>query len=203
VARAHRPEAHRLPDDGATSDPELIRAVQEGSAAALETLYRRYLPSIWRYVCARLGGDGPAAEDVVSETFLAAIRAVGEIDPHRGPLCAWLTGIARHKLGDHWRRARRRPRQLASPVAERSGAPDPPAPDGAAEAAESRAIVVRAMAALRDDERMALEWKYLDALAVRQIADRLGRSEKAAEALLYRARKSFRAVFEGFGASAD
>jgi hypothetical protein len=38
--------------------------------------------------------------------------------------------------------------------------------------------------------------KYLDALRVREIADRLGETEKAVEALLYRARREFRRLFE-------
>jgi DNA-directed RNA polymerase specialized sigma24 family protein len=48
------------------------------------------------------------------------------------------------------------------------------------------------MDALPDDQRLALEWKYLDGLPVREIAHRMGRTEKAAETLLYRARNAFR-----------
>jgi len=47
-----------------------------------------------------------------------------------------------------------------------------------------------------DVERVALEWKYLDGLSVQEIAARLARTEKAAEALLYRARRSFLRIFE-------
>ncbi len=38
----------------------------------------------------------------------------------------------------------------------------------------------------------ALEWKYIDGLSVREIAERLTLSEKAAESVLTRARESFR-----------
>ena len=51
------------------------------------------------------------------------------------------------------------------------------------------------MAQLVDEERLVLEWKYVDEMAVKEIAVRLGRTEKAVENLLYRARKSFRAAF--------
>ena len=40
----------------------------------------------------------------------------------------------------------------------------------------------------------ALEWKYLDEIPVREIAARLGLSEKAAESLLTRARAAFRTL---------
>jgi DNA-directed RNA polymerase specialized sigma24 family protein len=41
-----------------------------------------------------------------------------------------------------------------------------------------------------------LEWKYLDGLRVREIAQRLGETEKAVETVLYRARIEFRRLFE-------
>ena len=46
------------------------------------------------------------------------------------------------------------------------------------------------------EERVVLEWKYLDRCTVREIAERLGRTEKGAEALLYRARNAFRTAYE-------
>jgi DNA-directed RNA polymerase specialized sigma24 family protein len=41
-----------------------------------------------------------------------------------------------------------------------------------------------------------LEWKYIDGLSVREMADRLGRTEKAVESVLFRARAAFRTLFE-------
>jgi RNA polymerase sigma factor (sigma-70 family) len=61
--------------------------------------------------------------------------------------------------------------------------------------AETRDAVIRALDALADEERLVLEWKYVESLSVRDIAERLGRTEKAAEAILYRARISFRATY--------
>jgi DNA-directed RNA polymerase specialized sigma24 family protein len=52
---------------------------------------------------------------------------------------------------------------------------------------------------LADEERLVLEWKYLDRLAVRDMADRLGRTEKSVESILYRARRSFRSAWERLG----
>ena len=49
------------------------------------------------------------------------------------------------------------------------------------------------MAGLDDLQRIAMEWKYIDGLTVREIAEQLGRAEKAIEGILYRARTAFRA----------
>lgn len=178
------------------TDAELIRAVQAGDEAALETLYRRHLPSVWRYAYAQLAGNSAAAEDVVGETFLAAVRQAARLDPTGGSVSGWLIGIARHKVADHRRRTGRQP--SADPT-QAEGERDPsPAADPAApvEAAETRARVTAVMDRLPDDQRLTLEWKYLEDLSVRDIAGRLGRTEKAVEATLYRARQSFRAEYE-------
>jgi predicted RNA polymerase sigma factor len=45
---------------------------------------------------------------------------------------------------------------------------------------------------LSDQYRLALEWKYVDQLSVREIAVRFGLTEKAAESILFRARRELR-----------
>jgi RNA polymerase sigma-70 factor (ECF subfamily) len=178
------------------NDAQLVRAVQSGDEAALETLYERYLPSVWRFACSQLAGDLNAAEDVVSETFLAAVRQIGRIDPDGGAFIGWLTGIARHKVADV-RRGRIRIAAVDAADLPDDAAPIQSAgPPAAAEAAEARASVRSVMAAMDDQERLALEWKYIDGLSVREMADRLGRTEKAVESVLFRARAAFRTLFE-------
>ncbi len=180
------------------TDADLIRAIQSGDTAALDTLYRRYLPSVWRYAFARLRGDTAATEDVVSETFLAAVRRIDRLKPEGGSVAGWLIGIARHKIGDLWRRRRRvhtggaaEDRAEATP-----GGIDPAVP---LEAAETRARVAEVLDTLPDDQRMGLEWKHVEKLSVREIARRMGRTEKAAETVLYRARKAFREAYDTAG----
>src|SRR6266498_133345 len=66
------------------------------------------------------GADGPLADRpwvyqqaLTSETFLAAVDAVRR--DHRPPInAAWLIGVARHNLVDHWRRQAREERGLAA-----------------------------------------------------------------------------------------
>jgi RNA polymerase sigma-70 factor (ECF subfamily) len=186
-----------LRETDSVADAELLRLVQQGSKAALGALYHRYLPPVWRYVCTRAQGDRHTAEDVVSETFLAALAGLKNLDADGRSLYPWLIGIARHKLGDHRRQARSSRVQLESPGTD---PPDPSVandPQRQLETAENRSQAAQAMARLPDEERLLLEWKYVDELPVRAIAQRIGRTEKAVENLLYRARNSFRAVFRG------
>ena len=178
-------------------DPELVRLVQGGSRAAVEALYERYLPPVWRYVYTQVHGDEHAAEDVVSETFLAAISGLLKLDPEGGSLYAWLIGVARHKVSDHRRRLRRLRDDPIALSRGRGDARETADPQGSLEAAEEKTQVAGTMARLSNEERLVLEWKYVEELSVREMARRIGRTEKAVENLLYRARKSFRAAFEG------
>jgi RNA polymerase sigma-70 factor (ECF subfamily) len=175
-------------------DADLIRAVQGGDRASLTVLYRRHVAGVWRYVSARLPRDRQATEDVVSETFLAAIRTVQTFDPRHGTVYAWLLGITRNKLRDHWRRAGRGVEDAAMP-ADLLAESDSAGPEERAIAGEVKDAVARALDALDDEQRLVLEWKYLESLSVREIAERLGRTQRAVEAILYRARTAFRAIY--------
>jgi RNA polymerase sigma-70 factor, ECF subfamily len=176
------------------NDGDLIQAVQDGDSVSLTVLYQRYVKAVWRYCNAHLPRDKQGAEDLVSETFLAAIRNIRRFDPRHGTVYGWLLGIARNKLRNHWREA-------TSVTPDRTTIDRcvadcrPVGPDQNLLAAETRQSVLHTLDALEDEERLALEWKYMEMLSVRDIAERLGRTEKSVEAILYRARLSFRSAY--------
>ena len=60
---------------------------------------------LFKYAIFRLR-DETAAEDVVQETFLAALKAYGKFEA-RGSERTWLVGILKHKITDHFRRVSR------------------------------------------------------------------------------------------------
>jgi RNA polymerase sigma-70 factor, ECF subfamily len=162
------------------ADQELIRRVREGDSDAVAELYERYAPVVWRYVFARMRQDSHAGQDVLSETFLAAIRGL-KSGAAAENVAGWLTGIARNKLADwHRQRGESARHENAAAIEETS----------------SSSVVADVLDGLPPEERVILEWKYLDRCTVREIAQRLGRTEKAVEGLLYRARNAFRAAYE-------
>jgi RNA polymerase sigma-70 factor (ECF subfamily) len=155
-------------------------------------LYDRALPQVFGYLRPRCGSE-PVAEDLTAETFLAAVTSV-----HRGAVSqvtiAWLVGIARHKLVDHWRRSEREERKLASVRASASEPTDDPW-DAQIDATAARDVLSR----LGAHHRAALTLRYLDGLSVPEVAEQLDRTLHATEALLVRARTAFRAAYEERG----
>jgi DNA-directed RNA polymerase specialized sigma24 family protein len=61
---------------------------------------------------------------------------------------------------------------------------------------ETRDQVLEILDSLPERQRMALEWKYVEDLRVREIAERWGETEKVVESTLYRARREFRRRFD-------
>lgn len=142
-------------------------------------------------------GDAGVAEDVTAETFLAAVDAVRR-DAVGNLTTAWLITVARNKLVDHWRRAAREERTLAL-----AGA-DEPAADDPWDAHIDAGLAASVLGGLGAHHRAALTLRYVDGLPVPQLAELLGRTVHATEALLVRARAAFRRAYEAEeGGAAD
>lgn len=159
-----------------TASPEQRRALVD--------LYDRALPDVYGYLASRCG-SASVAEDLTSETFLAAVDAVRRGSVHDLTV-AWLIGVARHKLVDHWRRQGRE--QADEPTAE------VPADDWDVQL--DQLLAHATLAELGAHHRSALTLRYLDDLPVREVAACLGRTEGATEVLLVRAKAAFRARYE-------
>ena len=164
-------------------------AAASDQGAVLLALYDTALPDVYGYLVRRC--DGPTvAEDLTAETFLAAVAAVqkGSVPQMT---TAWLIGVARHKLVDHWRRQARDERNLRAVADEPSPEDDPW--DAHLDAAVAHDVLGR----LGAHHRLALTLRYLDGLSVPEMAEHLGRTVHATEALLVRARLAFRRAYEG------
>jgi RNA polymerase sigma-70 factor (ECF subfamily) len=80
-----------------TYDVDLITKVQAGDEAAFTTLYRRHQGSVYRYAL-HMSGKADIADEVVQDVFLVLLREPGQYNAERGPLCAYLLGIARKRV---------------------------------------------------------------------------------------------------------
>lgn len=134
----------------------------------------------------RRAGDKNVAEDITSDTFLAAMDRA-RVDDSVEPSIPWLIGIARHKLADHWRKMQRTP----TPVDE---VPDHPAGDEW-DVHLDRILAEFTLARLSTTHRSVLTLRYVDDCTVPQCAELLGRTVMATEALLTRAKRAFRAAY--------
>jgi RNA polymerase sigma-70 factor (ECF subfamily) len=156
-----------------------------GSVDDLVAIYDSALPQVYGYLVARCGSVA-VAEDITAEAFMSAVEGL-ERRAAPVPTVAWLIGIARHKLVDHWRRTEREQRNRAAATGEEVDDPWPGVID--VDAAHV------ALARLSAPQRTALVLRYLDGLSVAEVAECVGRSLHATETLLVRARSALRRVY--------
>ncbi len=160
-------------------------AVLAGDETAWKTLYQEAFAGLYAYVLWRCGGLRDAADEIVQETWLTAVRRIGRFDPARGAFAGWLSGIAANHLRNYFRRSRRE-RHPSGRLRDAARRPDDP---------ERAERVARALAALPDHYEAALRAKYLDGRSVADIAAAGGETPKAVESLLTRARQAFRDAY--------
>jgi RNA polymerase sigma-70 factor (ECF subfamily) len=169
-----------------SDDDEGVAALADRPGIMLVELYDQALPQVYGYLMARCG-DRAVAEDLTSETFLAVAG-----NRQDQPLTVgWLVGVARHKLVDHWRRQARQERLLQAVEGLSGDFLDP------WDVEVDRVLAHEVLTQLAPQHRAALTLRYLDGLAVPEAASILDRSVAATEALLVRARREFRHVYEG------
>ncbi len=161
----------------AQDDAHLVEACRR-NPAHFTHLYRRYLAPVYRFHLARTGDPGEA-EDLTSQTFLAALEALPRYQED-GRFAAWLFTIARRKLVEHYRRRR------TLPLDELPLLSLEPDPLGSLEQHEQSQWLAAQLAGLRDDERELLQLRYAAGLPFEQIGAMLGRSTQAVKMAVYR-----------------
>ncbi|MFK0169498.1 RNA polymerase sigma factor [Streptomyces sp. NPDC090306] len=176
-------------------DNETRRRVRDGDRAAFALLYERHARAVYNHGL-RLTGDWSTAEEVMSETFLAAWRARTRVEEDGGTLLPWLLGIATHKAENARRGFRRRQSFLARQQQPR------PQEDFAGETAgridDARRLraVHASLGRLRRQEREVLALCVWGGLDYRQTADALGIAVGTVRSRLSRARRKLAALAE-------
>jgi RNA polymerase sigma factor (sigma-70 family) len=172
--------------DVAAELDRLVDAARAGDGEAFS--------GIWTLLGARVLGYFRAygcrdAEDLTSETFLAAFTRMGDVVGDGAAFRTWLFSIAHHKRVDDVRRRSRR----AAPIPyepELDGRLTGPA-DEPAFAAESGDVVTM-LADLAPDQRDVLTLRFVADLSLEQVATTLGRSVGAVKSLQHRGLETLR-----------
>jgi RNA polymerase sigma-70 factor, ECF subfamily len=74
--------------------------------AKFKKYYKSHMPKIYRYVFFRVGQNKALTEDLVSEIFLKALEKLEQFDD-TGSFTAWIYGIAKNHVIDHYRKHRK------------------------------------------------------------------------------------------------
>jgi RNA polymerase sigma-70 factor (ECF subfamily) len=171
----------------------LVQKARSGDRSAFEELVRRTS----RLVYARLyleTADRHAAEDLVQETYLHALRRIEQLQD-AGTFRGWLLAIAANAAVDAARRNNRRKRAEPPRADESVVALVPDRTDGPAEAVqrrEQRARVLAVLKELPEEYRGPLMLRYFGGADYETIGAQLGLSNGSLRGLLHRGLKALR-----------
>jgi RNA polymerase sigma-70 factor, ECF subfamily len=146
---------------------------------------------VYGYVRWRLIPRMDLVDDLVQEIFLAAWENLGRFRGESS-LQNWILGIARHKVENHYRNCLR---EVQLPADEEDFESQPVDSDGLEDSfnrEETENRVRETLARLPEAYSVVLLWRYWEKRSLRDIAVETGKTEKAIERLLARARNQFR-----------
>ena len=179
------------------ADVELLRAA-DVSPEAFEVFYRRHVVAVERWM-RRQTPDWATAADLTGETFAQALMSVrnfrGSTDEAaRG----WLYGIARNLVRRYHRRGRVELAMcLKLGVRMELDADETADLDAQLDAATAGPVLARALDALPDTQREALQLRVVDGLDYREAAAQMGTSEQNARIRVSRALRALSTRLQG------
>lgn len=170
---------------------ELVAAIRRRDRKATAEFVARYADGVYRYVRSRLIPRLDLVDDLVQDVFLAAWES---LPGYRGeaPLAYWLQGIARHKVENFYRTCLKAPLPLDEASETRS---EFLAEIGIDEFLDRERLLEKTrniLTSLPEVYRLVLRWRYWEKRSAQEMAAETGKTEKAIERLLARAREMFR-----------
>ncbi len=154
----------------------------EDAHRAFTTVYRQQVNAVYRYILVRVGSHDDA-QDITAQTFTSALA---NFHAYRGEgeTAAWLLGIARHKVADHFRSLGRR---TVVPLNEEITLPDHiPEPDETVALRLQVERVTAALDALAPDRAEALRLHLFGGLTSKEAAAVMRKTESAVKMLISR-----------------
>ena len=180
-----------------TRESVLIQNLIKMDDRAWEEFCQEYTPPLVHYVQLYFGCDQEKAEEIIHMTFVRCIRSMGNFNPTKGRLYAWLKAISRNEGHTLFGRDKSLPTPSFS-IQSLNGMltkiDSIPLPEEVLAQREVQLMIHEAIMDMNPQHRKVLLMKYIDQQRVSEIASMLDQSEKAIESLLSRARESFRNI---------
>lgn len=168
---------------GQDEDAVLAVRASGGDPGAFGLLYDRHVAAIYRYVYYRVRDDAEA-EDLTSEVFMRALRAMPRYEPRQAFL-AWLYRIARNAVID---RARRGGRQVSFEDAlEHPSVDQVVVPDAELLAHAESDALRRALKLLTPLQQEIIVLRFLEGYSTQEIARLVGKREGTVRGIQFRA----------------
>jgi RNA polymerase sigma-70 factor (ECF subfamily) len=187
---ARRPGQKTAPQG---AEERLLVQAAQSDPTKFDALYELHFERVY-YFLARRVHDRATAEDLTSDVFHKALANLATYQWRGAPFAAWLFRIASNALADQYKRASR----------EQSSSDNPQNPDEHPdlsphdlETIDYHARLFRLVDHLPAVQRQVIRERFVEQRSIREIADRLNKTEGAVKQLQFRALQTLRAQMEG------
>lgn len=164
----------------------LMIAAAKNNVQAFDALYQKYYGSIYKYLLQRTGYNSELSADLTQDTFLRAYRHLKTFTVSNASYGTYLLTIAHHVLAAHFRSRESVARENIAFIENL------PAPASVAADLFDITLMKKTLLELSPVEQQILLLKYENNFSVREIADKLLKSENAIKLHLSRAREKMR-----------
>ncbi|WP_157069638.1 RNA polymerase sigma factor [Sandaracinus amylolyticus] len=176
----------------------LLTRAAAGDDAAVRRLYRDHVDRVFRTVARILGSSDPDVEDVVQQTFLAALDGADRFDG-RSKLSTWIIGIATRRAldqaRDRWRRSRWQRVTEWVGLGRAAGRPD--------DTHDSKSLAEWALAKLTPDQRTVFVLHEVEGHTLAEVSAMTGTGISTLHARLVAGRKRLDAALASIGAETN
>ena len=157
---------------GPRSEESLLQAVAGGDRQAFAALYDRVAPAVYG-MARRVVVDPTTAEDITQEVLLGVWAKAAGFDPVRGSARAWILTMAHRRAVDFVRSEQASRNRLDRVAAASTQRPFDEVAEAAVDnvtAASDASAVNRALGALSDLQRAAVELAYFQGMSYPEVA---------------------------------
>ena len=181
------------------ADNTLLLRVAAGSQEAFRQFYDRMSGPLFS-LAQKMLGDAHEAEDALLEGLEHLWRKAPNFDPSRASAFSWSVMIFRSRLIDRIRRRASQARMIEK-VSEHANAEPHDAVDGLINTArkEDCAVVRRALATLKDEQRELLNHAFFSGHTQQEIAEQTGKPLGTVKTIIRRALLELRAKLQREG----
>jgi RNA polymerase sigma-70 factor (ECF subfamily) len=176
---------------------ELVERLRAGEEKAVTAWFRQYQARLMNYVARRIS-EAEDVNEVTQEIFINCLRNIANF---RGgsSLFTWMCAIAKHEIADFYRKRYAKKFIRALPLGEmmmRELETGGDQQQRREQEAVLKETLERVFGKIAGHYRELLMLKYVDRKKVAEIARETGRTIKAVESDLWRARRDFKVAYE-------
>jgi len=172
---------------------DLIQKAVVGNEKAQGEIFRAYKKRVLNFILQRVN-NFEDAEEILQETFISVFEAL-PFYSKKSSLLTWVCGIAKHEVADFYRKKKIKSIVFSLFPSLELFVSQALSPEGILEKKEFKRKVLKVLGLLREGYAQVLRLKYIQGFSVREIAEKLGETEKAIESRLTRARRAFARLY--------